>query len=367
MRRSISFGICLLVLINATFAFHVRKASLSSSHYSSRNSVGRLHSRQHLPYLSSSSPLALPTSHLPPHTISLNLQHYDNQDEKRAVPFILTPWIYLYRKLPKVYIPFTSLDVSFTIVSAIFLTCIDYTSAHILQSRGLPRPQTRKLAGSITTIFHSTCLVLGLGACLRTQPYRPSHKMDCHPDWWQDTAKALISFCTGYMIYDAAVQFLADRWQHGVGLVLSRVDWIFLGHHAATAAYMTSTRLIEAGHQSAMILMFFGELTAPIMNVLRITNILTEMDCKSTLLNLWRPVIQYLFSLSYVFFRLLVGPVSAVYLTYDLLLTKQGRTNVPIGLSFVWLTMVWVVLVGSWPWIQSSIRILQGFSAANIP
>ena len=190
--------------------------------------------------------------------------------------------------------------------------------------------------------------------------------MNIHPGWWQDAATSLIQFCTGYMIYDAAVQFIADRWQHGVGLVLSTVDWLFLGHHLATSVYMTSTRLIQAGHMSAMILMFFGEITAPIMNVLRITNILTEMEYSSRFLQIWRPRVEYSFALAYVFFRTIVGPILAVHLTYDLLFTSQGRSNVPIGLSLVWLSMVWIVLLGSWPWIQSSVKILRGIQYGSV-
>jgi len=343
----LSFAI-LLVPIHHTSAFHVRKATLRQHPSPFRNSAERLRDHKRRPSF-----------------VSLNTDLPSSAHDDETVPFILKPWIFLYRSLPKIHVPFTKgLDFSFTIVSALFLTCIDYASAHYLFNQGWPQPETRKLAGSITTIVHSTCLTLGLGACLSTQPYKPSHKMNIHPDWWQDAATSLIQFCTGYMIYDAAVQFIADRWQHGVGLVLSTVDWLFLGHHLATSMYMTSARLIQAGHMSAMILMFFGEITAPIMNVLRITNILTELEYSSRLLQIWRPRVEYLFALAYVFFRTVVGPFLAVHLTYDLLLTKEGRSNVPIGLSLVWLSMVWIVLLGSWPWIQRSIKILRGVSMA---
>ena len=63
------------------------------------------------------------------------------------------------------------------------------------------------------------------------------------------------------MIYDALVQFIADRWVPGSGPVLSVADWMFLGHHAATSFYMTSARVVKAGHMSAMALMFFGEVS----------------------------------------------------------------------------------------------------------
>mmetsp|Transcript_6090 Transcript_6090/g.13281 ORF Transcript_6090/g.13281 Transcript_6090/m.13281 type:complete len:378 (-) Transcript_6090:32-1165(-) len=282
-----------------------------------------------------------------------------------ASPLLLRPWIRLYRGAPKVCIPHTNIDIAFTIASAMVLTCIDYGSAQLLQLAGWPgkSKHTRAVAGSIATIFHSTVLVLGLGAALLTQKYDPSGMMDEHPDWWQDGAHALIEFCTGYMIYDAAVQFVADRWKKGVGPVLSAADYMFLGHHAATSLYMVSARLCQAGHMSAMILMFTGELTAPIMNVLRISRTaMKEMTgdcCGRSWLGLIGPYAEYLFALLYAGFRIVIGPICAAHLTYDILLTKKGRKNVPVALSTVWLLMVWGVLFGSIPWIKTALTILQ--------
>jgi len=283
-----------------------------------------------------------------------------------VAPLLMRPWIKLYRATPKVRVPGTDLDVAFTFASAIALACVDYGSAAALRAAGgwpAESRHTRAVAGSIATIFHSTALVLGLGSALSTQRYDPSGRMEDHPDWWRDGAHALIQFCTGYMIYDAAVQFVADRWQKGVGPVLSAADWMFMGHHFATSLYMVSARLCEAGHMSAMILMFTGEFTAPIMNVLRISrtaaNEITGDCCGRSWLPLVQPYVEYLFALLYAGFRIVVGPICAAHLTYDILLTKKGRTNVPVALSSVWLFMVWAVLFGSIPWIKGALAILK--------
>ena len=292
-------------------------------------------------------------------SVSSGLTHH------HASPLLLRPWIHLYRTTPTVHVPYTNLDVAFTIASAILLTCIDYGSAQLLQLAGWPAKSkhTRAVAGSIATIFHSTVLVLGLGAAFSSQKYDPSGKMADHPDWWQDGAHALIQFCTGYMCYDAAVQFIADRWQKGVGPVLSKSDYMFLGHHAATSLYMLSARLCEAGHMSAMVLMFTGEFTAPIMNVLRISRTaVNEMKgdcCGRSFFGFIRPYVEYLFALLYAAFRIVIGPICAAHLTYDILLTKRGRRNVPVAISSVWLVLVWGVLYGSIPWIKTALNILQ--------
>lgn len=283
-------------------------------------------------------------------------------------PLLLRPWIHLYQKTPKVLIPGTKLDVAFTLASALVLTCIDYGSALFLTNLGgwpSHSKNTRAVAGSVATIFHSTTLVLGLGAALVTQKYDPSGRMDDHPAWWADGAQALIQFCTGYMIYDAAVQFIADRWQKGVGPVLSAADYMFLGHHAACTLYMMSALLCEAGHMSAMILMFTGEFTAPIMNVLRIARTANSDEISAhailgrSLLQAIYPYVEYLFALLYAGFRIFIGPICAAHLTYDILVTKKGRENVPVGLSVVWLTMAWGVLIGSFPWINNALTILK--------
>jgi hypothetical protein len=183
------------------------------------------------------------------------------------------------------------------------------------------------------------------------------------PQWWQDAAHALIQFCTGYMLYDALVQFVVDNWVKGVGPVLSGADWMFIGHHAATLLYMTSARILEAGHVSAMILMTGGEFTAPFQNAFRISRIANKMEIGGSLGQMLHPYIRYVWAVLYSFFRILVGPACAIHLTQDLLFTKKGRAHVPLGMSFLWLTMCWAVLLGSIPWINEAIGIVrQGIS-----
>jgi len=286
-------------------------------------------------------------------------------DTTQQAPAILHPWIYLYHAVPKMIVPFTNLDVSFTIFSAIILTCLDFAMAEFLYKQGWPKgdapnaKQTRAVAGSLTTIFHSTSLVACLGACLFSYQFPPSAKMSDAPQWWQDSAHALIQFCTGYMIYDAGIQFIADKWVKGVGPVLSRADWMFLGHHAATSLYMTSARILEAGHVSAMILMAGGEFTAPFQNAFRISRITTKMDMAGSLGQVLHPYIRYIWAVLYAFFRIVVGPACAIHLTQDLIFSKQGREHVPLGLSIVWLAMCWTVLLGSIPWIYDALGIIR--------
>ena len=182
------------------------------------------------------------------HKLQLGLKQ---KEEAPAFP-LPESWTNLYDSVPKVVLPFTDVDITFTVISAVLFACIDYSSAHAMRSVAKwPLKESRAIGGSLATIVHSSVLVGGLFACLRKEQYRPSCRLDSHARWFKEVSTALIQLCTGYMLYDALVQFIADRWVQGSGPVLSVADWMFLGHHFATSFYMTSARVIKAGHMSA--------------------------------------------------------------------------------------------------------------------
>ena len=109
-----------------------------------------------------------------------------------------------------------------------------------------------------------------------------------------------------------------------------------------------------------MALMFLGEITAPVMNLVRISRAAATMNMASTnFLSSALPALEYVFALLYILFRMVLGPICAVHLTHNLLLKKEGRKNVPVQLSVLWLAICWGVLLGSIPWIKSAIEILS--------
>mmetsp|Transcript_16703 Transcript_16703/g.23559 ORF Transcript_16703/g.23559 Transcript_16703/m.23559 type:complete len:353 (-) Transcript_16703:220-1278(-) len=278
------------------------------------------------------------------------------------IPLILLPWVKFYDAFPKHYVPFTTLDVSFIMLSCLFFTLMDFCSAEVLHLLGWPSgaKETRAAAGSLTSIFHSTTLVLSLGACLWSQRHvPPSAKMNVHPRWWQTATISLIQYCTGYMLYDSLIQFGWDRWVPGVGVVLSGGDKLFLGHHFATAFYMVSALVAEAGHVSALILMFVGESTSPLHNCFRISRLVITLESfEGRMAEVAHEVIRLAWAVKYSFVRTFVGPACGIYITYDLLFTKRGRTNVPLVLSSFWLFLAWAVMIGSIPWILDAVKII---------
>ena len=105
--------------------------------------------------------------------------------------------------------------------------------------------------------------------------------------------------------------------------------------------------------------MFLGEITAPMMNLVRISHTAAKsgISC-AEFLSSALPATEYVFAITYIVFRVFLGPICAVHLTHDLLLQKEGRRNVPVQLSVIWLAICWGVMVGSIPWIKNAIAIL---------
>jgi hypothetical protein len=165
---------------------------------------------------------------------------------KEQIPALLAFWGSLIHTLPAVNIG--GLNFSVTIVGALFLTAVRFTAEYAMVAVfGWPAGNTltQEAAAGVAAISHSSSLVPGLWMCFRSHPYRPSEKMADAPGWWQDAASALIQFCTGYMLYDAAVNILWQRRETG----LTSDDLLFLAHHVVTILYMISTRIVCAGQQ----------------------------------------------------------------------------------------------------------------------
>jgi hypothetical protein len=148
------------------------------------------------------SPLAAPSDHCAlGRTLVSSTRSFSVEPVVEVIPNLLRPWITLYRSFPKIHVPFTNLDVLFTMVCAVAFAGLDYgTGSWVRSISGWPLKETRAVAGSLTTIFHASVLVALLPTCLTTERYSPSRRLDSHPMWWQDASTALLQFCTGYMV-----------------------------------------------------------------------------------------------------------------------------------------------------------------------
>ena len=112
---------------------------------------------------------------------------------------------------------------------------------------------------------------------------------------------------------------------------------------------------------SAMSLMFNGEFSAPIMNLTFILEKMLQSECCGNFG--WLPSlyvhIEQLFSIVYLLCRVAVSPFVIGHVTFDLLFTKNGRKNVPLWLSLLWMPLCWGVQFGSIGWIMTCIDTIK--------
>jgi hypothetical protein len=286
-------------------------------------------------------------------------------NNNRKIPWLAQLWRTLYNAVPKFNLPGTNLEISFSLASALFLLSIRILSEYVVLEHVFDWPHdslvTKGAAASTVGVVHSLSLVPALILCLSTQPFAPTERLAAAPLWWQQMVNCILQFCTGYMIYDGFVNIILLRWQPGhLTPSLTGSDLSFLFHHVATSFYMTSTRVIQAGHISAMTCMFLGEVTNPFHNGYLVAEAALKLDCcNGTLSRRLHSIVELCFSASYCFFRIVAGPVVCLYVTYDILISKRGRSNIPLVLRILWIVMIWAVIFGSIPWIVDCWAMLQ--------
>jgi len=288
------------------------------------------------------------------------------------IPVVANTYLKVVYALPEIKIPFTNLDISVSLLSAVFLTTVRLANESFLV-RFFNWPEnatpTKEAAASMASICHSTILCVGLIAAFLSQKYDVAAliKDQASKKWWPDFADALLQFCTGYMIYDTCVNILWLRWNPELMTVEPTADdYLYLAHHMMCTFYMTSARVIGAGYMSAMICMLTGEITNPLMNMYLMGEEAMKLGCcngpTAQLIHYW---VTIAFAAAYFFVRVVVGPAYFANLTYVLLFTKRGRENVPLPLNIFWNVLVWGVAFGSVSWIQKCYGILAEFAVGK--
>jgi hypothetical protein len=142
--------------------------------------------------------------------------------------------------------------------------------------------------------------------------------------------------------------------------VVQKDDVMFLAHHIITTLYMTSTRILGAGHQSAMICMWLGEATNPFHNLWYFFDQCLSLSCCH---GPWIQMAEYIntftFAASYFVIRAIIGPLFLLHACYDLLVHGRRQSGIPLAVIVAWCTLMWAVEYGSIPWIQECWTILK--------
>lgn len=285
----------------------------------------------------------------------------ETKDDLYLAPKYLRRWIILYRSCPKLCkIPWTDVDITFALVSASILHVIRLIATPIMiQKVGWPegRKETLDAVSSVVSMIHAVLLVSSLYFCLFNNsniPYKPCAKFSETPRWHQEACKALLNLCIGYMLQDMIVCSLLTNYTPDKGFQLSIDDFMFIGHHIITIVYMVSTLIIQSGHFSAMMLMFTGEITNPTFNMYLMSSDAVKLDFCCGITTERYQIIAFVNAATYFFMRAIVGPLVVVHLGYDILIRKEGRTNIPILLGIFFVFSGALVLWGSIPWSKEA-------------
>jgi hypothetical protein len=283
--------------------------------------------------------------------------------DDKQIPALAKQWLTVYDAVPKINVPGTSLSVSLVLASATFLLCFRLVAEPFLVAVfNWPEEHsnTKMAAASMCSVFHSLTLLGGLITAFKyCVKYSPSERLDAAPLWWQHFADAILQFCTGYMVYDAIYNVYLFRLQPGDWLPTCGLDdYLFLFHHLATSAYMTSARVIKAGYMSAMMCMLLGEITNPMHNSFFVAEQAMGVDCcNGEFAQKLYSVIEVAFAASYFFVRVVVAPIGLGHVSYDLV--RNGRKKIPLGLNIFWNFLIWAVVFGSYFEIAKCFNILN--------
>lgn len=67
--------------------------------------------------------------------------------------------------------------------------------------------------------------------------------------------------------------------------------------------------------------------------------------------------VEFLFSLMYFCVRTVIATAFLAHVTYNL--WRFGRKDIPVALLVVWTFLIWAVMIGSIPWVQTCYEVLQ--------
>jgi hypothetical protein len=282
---------------------------------------------------------------------------FDN--DTTVAPRYLRGMITLFRACPKVCkIPFTKVDITFALLSALVLHAIRLVVTPLMIAKGgwpAGHKYTLDAVSSIVSMMHAMLLVSSLWFCLFPGwRYKPCAKFSETPQWHRDASTALTNMCIGYMLQDTIVCSLLGNYTPQSGLQLTMDDYAFIGHHLITIIYMVSTLIIQAGHFSAMMLMFTGEITNPTFNLYLMYTNAVKLDFCCGITPERYQIIAVVNAIPYLLLRTFIGPLVVVHLGYDILLRKQGRTNIPVPLGIFFVFCGFLVLWGSIPWCNEA-------------
>jgi hypothetical protein len=156
------------------------------------------------------------------------------------------------------------------------------------------------------------------------------------------------------MIYDFSFMLIDNEFR------IHPDDVAFMAHHVVTIVYMSQVRVLQAGHISAMTMMWSGEFTNPMQSAHSVSRFAIQLARPSggSMWHVVHPYVEYVFAFFYALFRAVVGPLQIVHIAYDMW-GKEGRKRVALYNSVLWVFLLTGIIVGSIPWTIESIEMVR--------
>jgi hypothetical protein len=178
-------------------------------------------------------------------------------------------------------------------------------------------------------------------------------RMSAFSDEWNELTSTTLVYTCAYMIQDTLMMIRDEiRYESDDPYLHS-----YLLHHAGCLIYLSMVHYYSAGAYGVMVLIFMGEVTNPVQNLINICHqgIKGGKSWPRAVLRVVNPI----FGLFFAVVRLVIAPLYAGVFTHELIVKKyrgEGASDVPIWVGMLWCTLIWLTIRGSLPFAIEKLR-----------
>ena len=218
------------------------------------------------------------------------------------------------------------------------------------------KPSTASAASSLVCLVHGFPITYGSYTFIINNPtWDISAPLSAFSLESQTLAVTLLNFCAAYMLQDLLMMGV-NAWVHTPASEPNLTS--FCLHHTGCVLYMSLVHYYGAGHLSLMVLIFFGEVTNPLQNLVNLAVNGRTASLTPGGRQLWSKIDNFLalpFGLIFFLVRAVLGPLlAASYLAhfgwgYWIELGGTGSNDVPFFVGILWTVMVCATVHGSVP------------------
>lgn len=210
----------------------------------------------------------------------------------------------------------------------------------LMQQVNVSRGKRAEFTSCCISLMHNLVAIFGCGALLIT--LWPFH----FDDPGTTDTHIVLQYSIAYMITDLFC-FL---------LPFTPDDYLFVGHHFVTGAYMFDCVRMQRGAVSVLPWVFLGEVTGPLLNVFTACK---ELRKDSKVAQVVFSAVSPMFTVSFLLVRTLFLPP---FLVWWILQVTYDCSLIPASHRVAWAVLITAGVVGSQVW---SMKLIRGFLRNN--